>query len=1032
MKLKLLFLFSCILALTGSANAFETVSHISNNTLDSEMNFATLQCDAPTNIQFNYESQMVVAELSWTGDTPSHGWIVLYGYENTIDINWFLSDPQGYENPEAHIDYINTNIHYLYMNMFHPGHYEIYVVANCGEGLLAASDAFIFEMQERGEEIIDEGCTTPYNVSGVQNDPETIDLSWEPNDGGLYQIAWGPFGLEMNESFFDDPQTGSVIVSENPYHLRFPKPGAQEPHSVFIRKYCGDHVFSNWVIPECHPPSNLQSEMTETEVILTWEPAGDEFAWQLVYAPAGFDPDDLGNPELTLFNIYDNPIQTLTLLNIPQGVNFEFYVRTNCSGNDFSPWAGPGTFETEFLPCNPPENTLVSHVTPYSADIKWTAASGENEWDVLYGPAPLDVNEALVVHVTGTSKTILTGLTPDTDYEVFVVAKCPSGATADGEWMSFTTIEEDIYCFPYFLNGCVYGALDHLILDGENNTRIYDINTGCTDSNYYFNTEETAELAPGNQYFVRIDDGNFTISGHQLAIWIDFNDDGVFDESERVGYGPISSAGFTNIYFEIPEAAPAGAHRMRVMLGFTAYAEQLNPCNEGPVTTNGEVHDYIIQILDLEECNEVSAGTVIQDFQICAGQGFAISTEGASVPAEHLIRGWQSSPANQNNWTHLTDGMLPTTYVYDGIQQATDYRYVVSCTLSGQESISNILRVTMSNLCYCQPESTCSGPGGLQINHVVLVGETVLLDNESGCGGNGYSDYTIRFAPDLKQEETYTLNITANNANLNDDKIKAWIDYNDNKIFDENEVIMDFPGGLPGYTVTSNFTIPAEVPPGLYRMRVRIGWWGSPTLQGCSPLGWGETEDYLIEVIPGENYQVCVDPSEIVVEQEEDPTIAQVSWTAEGEENQWQVVYGPTGFNPEEGDPLEINGEPTTLLTNLEPETTYDVYVRAVCDTDLFSDWLGPKTFTTGSLSLENNLWNSLSYYPVPVENILYLQAMTPIDEVKVYGVSGRLLIHLIPGTNDLELDIEALGSGIYFMEVNIQGNSKILKIIKN
>src|SRR5690606_9838300 len=221
--------------------------------------------------------------------------------------------------------------------------------------------------------------------------------------------------------------------------------------------------------------------------------------------------------------------------------------------------------------------------------------------------------------------------------------------------ISFTTTEsDDIYCIPYFLNGCTYSFIDHLILDGENNTELYSLNTGCTDSNYDNRTDEAVDLAPGNQYFARVSIGNIPISGNNLAIWIDLDNDGIFDESERVGDGALSSSGFTNVDFIIPEDATPGQYRMRVMLAFNAYPYQLTPCNDGEsISTNGEVHDYTVNILTLEDCGEASAGTTIPDFEVCLGEDFSISTNGATEPAHGLERKWQSSAAGQNNWTDL-------------------------------------------------------------------------------------------------------------------------------------------------------------------------------------------------------------------------------------------------------------------------------------------------------------------------------------------------------------------------------------------
>lgn len=75
-------------------------------------------------------------------------------------------------------------------------------------------------------------------------------------------------------------------------------------------------------------------------------------------------------------------------------------------------------------------------------------------------------------------------------------------------------------------------------------------------------------------------------------------------------------------------------------------------------------------------------------------------------------------------------------------------------------------------------------------------------------------------------------------------------------------------------------------------------------------------------------------------------TTAHVSWTAGAWETAWQVEYGESGFTPGTGTVVSVD----TIcadLTGLEGETTYDVYVQAVCDPANLSDYSQVVSFYT-------------------------------------------------------------------------------------
>jgi len=96
---------------------------------------------------------------------------------------------------------------------------------------------------------------------------------------------------------------------------------------------------------------------------------------------------------------------------------------------------------------------------------------------------------------------------------------------------------------------------------------------------------------------------------------------------------------------------------------------------------------------------------------------------------------------------------------------------------------------------------------------------------------------------------------------------------------------------------------------------------------------------------------LCNTPTNLVVSNvlENEAT---VTWTEVGAGTQWRVKYGATGFNPETEGEEKVVDVQTATLTELTGNTTYEVYVQALCPGDATSDWAGPASFTTACAAI--------------------------------------------------------------------------------
>lgn len=146
----------------------------------------------------------------------------------------------------------------------------------------------------------------------------------------------------------------------------------------------------------------------------------------------------------------------------------------------------------------------------------------------------------------------------------------------------------------------------------------------------------------------------------------------------------------------------------------------------------------------------------------------------------------------------------------------------------------------------CIPSGTCSG------GHDIQLFQLGSINNESACSENGYGDY-VGMSTELFTNSTNDLTISTGYGNQ---FVKVWIDFNDNFVFDEDEVVVDnfeiADGQNSGsYTETMSLSIPNGATLGEHLMRAKLSWLipiGDD--EACSDIAEsGEIEDYMVNIL---------------------------------------------------------------------------------------------------------------------------------------------------------------------------------------
>ncbi len=358
-------------------------------------------------------------------------------------------------------------------------------------------------------------------------------------------------------------------------------------------------------------------------------------------------------------------------------------------------------------------------------------------------------------------------------------------------------------------------------------------------------------------------------------IWIDINKDDDFnDAGELVFSSPSGSSAAITGTLNIPEIASLGQTRMRVAMRFGSL-----PTSCG--TFSGEVEDYTVDIQPY--CP--SLGNTKYEFIKTVDLNGTVNNSGnnggyadftSSIAPIEILKG-------DSNIINLTPGFSASSYGESWkvwIDMNQDFNFDADEVVFETATASSLpvdgsfivpfgavtgetrMRITMfyggDGLTSCNYSfygetedylvnlvPFCASKGNTGFEFIQTVGIGSLL-NESGNDG-GYEDFTDLTATVTAGQPTGIVLIPGFTGEIAyNENWRVWVDFNGDQSFDDTEQI--FEGGPSKGLVFGAFALPDTLPAGKYGCRVSMRYAGFPN--PCGDIGYGEVEDYRIEVLP--------------------------------------------------------------------------------------------------------------------------------------------------------------------------------------
>lgn len=279
-------------------------------------------------------------------------------------------------------------------------------------------------------------------------------------------------------------------------------------------------------------------------------------------------------------------------------------VRISSIGNVF--YAIKSIAITQFAPCNGTAPSLVvSNITTSSSVVSWAPVA--NATFVVRYKKVADTNWTTL---TTTSTTItLPNLLDGTAYEVQIATVCSGTQGNFSASSNFTTTGMTTYC------AVVAGPVSDDYISNVSLANMTNASGASTYTSYVSNPALQVNLNAGGTYTLSITRAYLQSPGGPYpaatSVWIDYNRNGVFEDSERILTSPIAN-GTPNplpVTFTVPNNAVQGLGlRMRIGMLYVNSAGIIltGPCgNYGNYP--GEFEDYNVVITGNLATNESGA-----------------------------------------------------------------------------------------------------------------------------------------------------------------------------------------------------------------------------------------------------------------------------------------------------------------------------------------------------------------------------------------------------------------------------------------
>jgi GEVED domain/Secretion system C-terminal sorting domain len=366
--------------------------------------------------------------------------------------------------------------------------------------------------------------------------------------------------------------------------------------------------------------------------------------------------------------------------------------------------------------------------------LTWTASVGATSYDVYLDTV---AGTTFSANVTTTTYTPV-GLLPAATLHFWkVVPRNGNGPAVGCVAQSFTTGSIFSYCTPVYVTGKTVGDLiSRVNIAGTTLNNI--TGTVATNPAYTYFTGSlavTANMKAGNTYPVNVTVG--TAGGQNMAAWIDYNNDGTFSATERIGFttASIGANGSATFNVTVSCTAPLGLHRLRVRDVWNTTGNLISPCAS---YTYGETEDYTVNIIAPVACpapsslavtTAATANTATIGWTIgCSETAWDVVYQLATLPAP--------SAASSLQGTLVTTNSLAIT----GLIPGTNYKAYVraQCSASSYSVWASPVSFTTLNLAPgCTTlSSPVNGATGVALTGVVLTWTAPVANATQGVAAS--------------------------------------------------------------------------------------------------------------------------------------------------------------------------------------------------------------------------------------------------------------------------------------------------------